>query len=263
MKSTDIIALIGAAAWLPQIATWIYRAFVNSVITIVPDQHAEVGFTSLGPIFNVRMAISADRKDAIIDGFELQLQHEDGESRVFRWVGLSETFSEITDNSGNRQVVSKDQVPIALKIGTESLIEKHVRFQEPRYHESIRPLVLNLIAHVNYLKRTGEGYVSKALESNEFFSVLDMRQKSFWRKAGKYTVVVLLSSPRKFSLSQSRFGFELSGMDADQLKQNLVTVEADLKDALQSEIPDFKPQPISWNWANVVLRKGEKDKELG
>lgn len=99
MTPAEIAAYIGAAAWLPQIATWLYRAFVNPKIIIVPDAYAEVGFTSLGPIFNVRLAFDCERKGAVIDGFELHVRHSDGDMRIFRWAGLSETFSEIRDNA--------------------------------------------------------------------------------------------------------------------------------------------------------------------
>src|SRR3989304_9497204 len=104
MTPAEIAAYIGAAAWLPQIAAWIYRYFVQPAVTVVPDKYAEVGFTSFGPIFNMKMAFSADNKDLIIDGFELLIRHSDGASRTLRWSGLSETFSEITDAAGNRQV---------------------------------------------------------------------------------------------------------------------------------------------------------------
>ena len=80
MTPTEIVAYIGAAAWLPQIATWIYRKVVQPIVTIVPDKYAEVGFTSYGPIFNMRMAFSAENKDVIVDGFELLLQHSDGDA---------------------------------------------------------------------------------------------------------------------------------------------------------------------------------------
>ena len=89
MTTAEIAAYIGAAAWLPQIATWLYRRFVRPLITIVPDKYAEVGFTSYGPIFNVRMAFSSERKDVIIDGFEILLEHEDGDTRTVRWAGLT------------------------------------------------------------------------------------------------------------------------------------------------------------------------------
>lgn len=256
MTPAEVAAYVGAAAWLPQIAAWLYRAFVNPKIIIVPDAYAEVGFTSLGPIFNVRLAFDCERKGAVIDGFELQVRHEDGDTRVFRWAGLSETFSEIRDNAGNRQVVSRDQTPIALKIGTESLVEKFVRFQEPRYQETIRPAFSNLLAQFNFLKRSGDaGYVQKVLESKELFELSDVRAKSFWWKPGCYSVTVKLSSPRKFELKNPRFSFHLTPIDVDQLKQNVDTMAVDLCNVIQSNLPDFQAQPINWNWANVSIQR--------
>ena len=204
MTAAELAAYIGAAAWLPQIAAWTYRLFVTPNITIVPDRYAEVGFTSYGPIFNVRMAFASGRKDAIIDGFELVVRHTDGDARTFRWYGLSETFSEIRDEAGNRQVVSRDQTPIALKIGTESLVEKTVRFQEPRYHETVRPGISAPCGSVEFpeAKRHSD-YVSEILSSKELFELTDIRQKSFWWKAGRYDVTVKLSSPWKFRLTRS------------------------------------------------------------
>src|SRR5690349_19424067 len=112
MKPEEIAAYIGAAAWLPQIATWVYRMVIRPSIRIVPDQYAEVGYTSYGPIFNVRMAFFAEKKDVIVDGIEMIVHHEDGDSCTLRWAGLAETFSEITDAAGNRQIISRDQSPI-------------------------------------------------------------------------------------------------------------------------------------------------------
>lgn len=252
MMPAEIAAYIGAAAWLPHIATWIYRRFVQPVVTIVPDKYAEVGFTSVGPIFNVRMAFSAENKDLIIDGFELLLRHSDGDVRTLRWSGLSETFSEITDAAGNRQVVSRDQTPIALKVGTESLIEKFVRFQEPRYHETDRPVMSNLIAHFNFLKRScPRDYVAQTLSSDKLFSVLETRKSSFWWKPGRYEITLKLSSPKKFRITHSEFHFDLTSIDIDRLKQNVATLDSDLRNIISSNLPDFEAQPVTWNWANV------------
>lgn len=150
MSPTEIAAYLGAAAWLPQIIYWIYRLYITPQITIVPDKLLELSFTSLGPSLNLRMAFSADRKDAIIDSFEVILKHEDGEERTLRWSGMNETFSEVTDSMGNRQVISKEQPAIAFKIGTESLLEKFVRFHEPRFYDSMRPLVNELTNHFDF-----------------------------------------------------------------------------------------------------------------
>ena len=256
MKPEELAAYIGAAAWLPQIATWLYRKLILPTIRIVPNQYAEVGFTSFGSIFNVRMAISVENKDVIVDGIEMIVRHEDGENRTLRWAGLAETFSEITDAAGNKQVVSRDQTPIALKIGTESLLEKFVRFQEPRYHEADRPLIQALIAHFNFLKQTNPGnYVAEVLASKELFSVLEARKKSFWWKPGRYDIEIRLSSPQKFKLSSPSFHFQLTANDVDLLKKNLVSLDTELKNIVSSNLPDFQVQPLNWNWANVdVLR---------
>lgn len=202
------------------------------------------------------MAFASDRKDAIIDGFELVLRHTDGDARTFRWSGLSETFSEVRDDAGNRQVVGRDQAPIALKIGTESLVEKLVRFQEPRYYETVRPALLRLMAQFNFLNRSGTSdYVTEILSGKELFELTDIRQKSFWWKAGRYSVTIRLSSPRKFSLTRSQFAFDLTSFDVDQLRQNLDTLTTEIQNVIKSNLPDFQPQPVNWNWAHVDVQK--------
>jgi hypothetical protein len=257
MNAADLAAYIGAAAWLPQIASWIHGSFIKPLISIVPANEAELGFSSYGPIFNVRIAFSADRKDAIIDGFEICLRHADGDARTFRWAGLSETFSEIRDDAGNRSVISRDQEPVALKIGTESLVEKFVRFQEPRYHDAIRPLFVNLLTHFNFLKQSGDpDYIAKVLASKELFDLLDARKKAFWWKPGQYQLTVKLSSTKKVAIAQDQFRFDLSSLDVDHLKQNLANLDTELQNVLKSNLPDFKLEPINWNWANVRLIKG-------
>ncbi len=258
MRPEEIAAYIGAAAWLPQIGAWIYRWFVRPSIRIVPNPYAEAGFTSYGPIFNLRMAFSVENKDIVIDGMSLVLRHEDGETRTLRWAGLGETFSEITDAAGNKQVVGRDQSPIAIKVGTQTLLEKFVRFQEPRYHESDRPLIQALVAHFNFLKQTKpQGYVAEVLSSKELFALLEARGKSFWWKPGRYDFEVQLTSPQKFHLVSPYFHFELTTNDVERLKSNIITSEIDIKNIISSNLPDFQVQPVNWNWANVDVHRGK------
>jgi hypothetical protein len=256
MTPTEFAAYFGATAWVPHIIIWLYRWLVQPVITIVPDRVAEIGFTSYGPIFNIRLAFSADRKDAIIDGFELEVQHQDGERKQFRWSGLQETLGETRDAAGNQQQVGiKDQVPIALKIGTESLIEKYVRFQEERFGENERERMSELVAHFNHLKRTDPDYVATTLKSKQFFDLIEMREKWFWWRAGSYTVTLKLSSAKKFTLAHSRYTFKLTDLDVQRLKQNLETLRTDITNIVNSNLPDFKHVPVSWNWAYATVSR--------
>lgn len=252
LKPEEIAAYIGAAAWIPQIISWLYRALVKSKLLVIPNVFGEIGFTSYGPIFNVRMAFLVENRDLIIDGLGLSIKHEDGEVRDFGWAGLGETFSEITDASGNKQIVGKDQTPIALKVGTQSLLEKFVRFQEPRFHELDSELTQVLITHFNFLKqRNQDSFVSEVLSSKEYFSVVTQRQNWFWWKPGRYEVTLKPSSPQTFQLDRKSFMFEISSAEVDLLRKNLSNIEIELKNRILSNDPNAKSEPFSWHWVNV------------
>lgn len=258
MKPEEIAAYIGAAAWFPQIATWLYRSIVRPKLRVVPDQFAEVGFTTFGPIFNVRMAFFVENRDMIIEDVEFIVRHQDGESRSFRWAGLGETFSEITDSSGNKQIISRDQSPIAIKVSTQTLLEKFVRFQEPRFHQSDKPTTQTLVAHFNYLKQQSpDTFVADVLASKELFTVLEGRQKWFWWKPGHYELILNPRSPQKFKLVDTSFSFELSTVDVDHLKKNLVILETEIRNLISSNLPDYTALPINWQWANVNMLRAK------
>jgi hypothetical protein len=73
MTAAELAAYIGAAAWLPQIVSWIYRALSRPVLTIIPEDRVELGFTPLGPIFNLQTALSASRHDIVINDFQFDI----------------------------------------------------------------------------------------------------------------------------------------------------------------------------------------------
>jgi hypothetical protein len=259
MKPEELAAYIGAAAWLPQIAVWIYRAAVRPRLRVIPNQFAEVGFTTYGPIFNVRMAFLVEHQDLIIDGLDLTVRHEDGESRTFRWAGLGETFSEITDSAGNKQIVSKDQSPIAIKVVVQALLEKFVRFQEPRFHQADSATTRALVTHFNFVKqKSPEIFVAEVLASKEFFSVVEGRQKWFAWKPGNYSLQLHPTSPQKFRLINPNYSFELTPVDVEHLRRNLPVVETEIRNVISSNLPDHKAEPLHWQWANVLIQ-GRRD----
>lgn len=259
MSPEEIAAYIGAAAWLPQIAAWVYRSSIMPKLRVIPNQFAEVGFTTLGPIFNVRMAFVVENRDLVIDGLNLTLRHEDGESRMLKWAGLGETFSEITDSAGNKQIVSKDQSPIAIKVIVQALLEKFVRFQEQRFHEADSITTRKLVAHFNFLKqKKPDGFVADVLASREYFSVVEGRQKWFAWRPGRYDLTLHPTSPQKFKLIEPTFTFQLTAEDVEHLRRNLTVIETEIRNVVSSNLADHKPLPVHWQWANVTIqtRKG-------
>jgi len=256
MKPEEIAAYIGAAAWLPQIIGWLYARFAVPTLTIVTEKFAEVGYTSLGPIFNIRLMLIANRKSLIIDNCEIELTHADGDTHTFAWSGLLDTFSEIKDGAGNKQVVSKDQSPIAIWIGSESLVEKLIRFQEQKFHDTDRRNRQELVAHFNFLQESVSENIPEAmLKSKEYFNTVDFQKKWFWWKPGKYTIRFKLSSNTLFKLNTDDLYFEYSLSDVNNLNKNLSTIEAEIKNIIHMETEGYEDIPVNWNWTTVNIRK--------
>ena len=55
MEIIDIIAILGALAWLPQIFLWIYHWLQKPKVNVYHDEEAEVGFIKFGNAFNIRL----------------------------------------------------------------------------------------------------------------------------------------------------------------------------------------------------------------
>lgn len=248
MKPEEIAAYVGAAAWLPQIGSWLYGKYITPRVTILPNRSVEIGFTTFGPIMNLSMAFSSDRRDAVVTAFDASIVHQDGDQHVLRWAGMSETFSEITDSTGKKQTVSKDQTPIAFKIGTDILLEKYVRFQEPKFSQEINKYINSLVTHSKFLKETEKDFVQKTLQSKEFRDLVKAHKESFWWKAGKYIVHFNMGSHKKLVLEDQSFYFILSQLDIDELRRNLDMIEHEFTNTIKSNLPEYKIEQLTWNW---------------
>ena len=48
MNWAELVACIGAAAWLPHILRWFYIWFSKPELRFVPESSVEIGYTTLG-----------------------------------------------------------------------------------------------------------------------------------------------------------------------------------------------------------------------
>ncbi|MDO8684992.1 MAG: hypothetical protein Q7N50_16120 [Armatimonadota bacterium] len=252
--ATDIAAWIGATAWIPPVVYWIYGWLVKPVVQIMPEGQVELGFTTFGPIFNIRLALSASNKDAIIERMWAELQHESGELRKLTWTGMRETFSEITDAAGNRQLVERDQPAIVLKVSTLLLTEKLVRFQDLAFQERQRPLRDAFVMHGVFLSKQADAHEA-LLASRQFFDVLEFYKAGFWWKPGRYSVRFCIEGRDQARVRAQSWEFEMMPYDGDALQQNVDLVKIDFENTLKSHLPDFKPEPVPWAWRYVPLVK--------
>ncbi|HEU5403855.1 MAG TPA: hypothetical protein VFU86_21040, partial [Terriglobales bacterium] len=134
MTTLDWVAIVGAAAWVPQVFGWVARRLATPRLRLIPGRSPEIGYTSLGPIFNLSCAISAERKDAVIERVTATITHQNGQVTAFRWMTLSETLSQVRSQEGIAEV-GKNQSAVALKVNTLVLTEKQIGMQEQDFDE--------------------------------------------------------------------------------------------------------------------------------
>lgn len=253
MNVQDFVAYIGAAAWLPHIGRLIYNQCTKPVLKIVPNQFAEVSYTAFGPIFNIKVAMISEKKSLLIEDIELEIKHSDGTTHNLRWAGIIETFSEITDNFGNRQVISKELTPTAMRLQQDYLNEKTIRFQEPKYHDIDKELTNKLASHISYLKGS-EGKVTKESisKSQEMHNLVKYRESKFNWKIGSYTGKFKVKSSSAFIFLEDNFKFNIESTEVEMLTMNIPFLKTFL---IESIYPPVEKSEVVWNWINPKIKK--------
>lgn len=252
MTAIDIAAIVGAAAWLPQIGTWIYRAVVTPRLEFVPAPAPELGFTSLGPILNIRAALSCGRKDAIVENMRIVLRHERGREIELTWASLNETISQIRGAGGETTDVSKWQPAIALKLSTLTLVEKLIGFQDTRFHSDERALVLAVVEHHNHLKKTRADFADETLRSKQFADLIDFHRRSMCWEVGRYNMTAFIHVIGMKRPTTRKWQFSLVGADIERLQQNVEEVARYSRETIVPPPLDARRDYL-WNWINPAL----------
>jgi hypothetical protein len=249
---TDIIACLGATAWLPTI----YTRFTKPIITITPDKTALIGFTIFGPIFNLRLSINVDRKDTLIDFIGVEICHEDGSKHQFEWAGMTEFFSEVKNNKGENQTIQRDVVPIAIKLNTLSLIERYFKFQDTAFIKSEQIQGNKLLDVLQYMQNQDKNYHDDFLKSKEFEDYLKFIRGNFYLRAGNYLVKFYIRSPAAIKVIESNFKFQLTQDQVDSLKGNMAEVKKSIEVFIKKlDLPNFNGHVGNWKSINSTLTK--------
>lgn len=253
MEQMGWVAIVGAAAWVPQIFTWGYRAFTKAKVSIYLDKTPQVGYTYLGPIFNISFALLSEKKDVILNKFTVKLRHESGASYVFDWDGLSEDLSEIQNPIGPTMSIKKTSLPLVVKILHTGVAQLFVRFQHNRFKKNYKKPSADAIDKYNLLKASNKLDTEEQIETIISEPEVDKLTKIFGSEfiwiAGKYTVTFEFSSPNKFKYKKSKYTFNLNQNDIDVLRKNLGNIKDNIiQNAKVDIIPDYKSTEIPWQW---------------
>lgn len=248
--AAGILAFVGAAAWLPHIGTWLYKWIKRPTLTIIPHENPEIGYTSLGPIFNLQLALAVDKEDTLVTKLGVILTHASGQTRTFSWHGMSETFSSLRDELGVQQAtLEKDQVAIALKVSTVGLIEKKFRFHEDKFKDALTPMLKTANEHQRYLREArGDQYADEFLKSEPYHKLVTSTREMFWWQAGQYRIVFTAESHGKPKLKQRTVHFSLTQPEVDDLRNNTEKVTQEYEESVRSGLPQHERKRIDWTW---------------
>jgi hypothetical protein len=253
--TTDIIAYLGAASWLPQIISWIARVCIKPVVTIIPEKNAEIGYTVYGPIFNLRLAINVDRKDSLVHHLGVTIQHEDGSKHEFEWSGMIETFSQVKSSRGESQVIERNIIPISIKLSPSFLMERFFRFNEIQFAINNKIALDNLDEQQVYMKKHNKAYQDEFMKSKHLDDYLRFIREHFFWKAGVYHISFNIRSQPKSKLTENAFKFELTQKNIDSLRENLTQVEVAIENYIKTgDYPNYTQKDVKWVWVNPIIR---------
>lgn len=254
MKPEEIAAYIGAAAWIPQIISYVYDRFSKPTLTISSATVGELSFTSFGPVLNFPIGMAVDKKSVTVQHCKLILHHEDGDKRELTWVGLRETMSEADNGNGVFTKFYTDIAPTLLHIGREAE-SKFFRFQELLYKEKRNPAWFALRDHWDYLQKQNASKVMGVNRSAQMETMMSAIENSFWWKSGRYVLSVELQSPDQFNVTGDKYTFYLDTFNIDRMKKNLMLIRHEYENTLFEEMTSYKKKKINYYWSNVEIKK--------
>jgi hypothetical protein len=260
MDAMNWVAIVGAAAWAPQIITWVCRTLTKPKVSLYADSKSQIGYNTLGPIFNVSFALLSEKKDAILNKFSVKLRHENGASYTFDWDGLSEDLSEIQNPLGPIMSIKKTSLPLVVKVLHTGVAQVFVRFQHRQFKANSKNLFASALDEYNLLKTSGKLSTAEDIEAlvsnKEFNDVIKLFNSEFIWSAGKYTVTFEFKSPNKFKYKKSEYIFKLGQDDIDNLRKNIANAKLDIIEAAKRDIiSGYKRKDIMWEWRLPELEK--------
>lgn len=256
---TFVISIIGAAAWIPQLIATIVGFMKKPLITISPVNHTDIGFTELGPIINVKVAITSDNADTVIDLIELEVKHESGSTHKFKWHEVTEVKGQIIVSGSSNESISQllESEATAIKVLQTDLKEVFLRNRldahtslNRKYGNEFNKERRRLINNNQYTPEAF--YVTKIVQDLQAF----LQSQMVWKK-GRYTIQFHLSTRNKATVICPKFSFELSDDDIVLLQSNCDNMPKLVRNACYAGFSEIEAGvvPLEWHWLDKDLIK--------
>ena len=257
MKILDWVAILGALAWTPHVISAIRKLFTKPEVRIIINRTAEMGFTTFGPIFNVRLAFSVKNHDIVVSDLKIRIIHESREEKIFEWRGIRQEVLKMTAPDGSEVPYEKEHSVLAIKLNQKEIEERLIQCQETAFINGKNAHESKVFKRMIYLKDQGELDPAKFLKSSEMVDLFSYIKHSFAWKSGTYEAVIELESPEKFNLVDNRYKFTLTPIDVEELEKNKAQIEISYGKKAETE-GEGEEIKAAWNWRNPTLIKLNK-----
>ena len=250
MNLIDWLAILGALAWTPHLLNLLRDWLTKSKVRVITQREVELGFTTYGPIFNIRLAFSVENKDIVISDLKIRLTHESGEERVFEWQGITQHMGKMTLPDSSAMPFEKEQSVLAIKLNQKDIEERFVKFQDPAYLATQREYASKAAKKMAYLKAEEKYKPEAFLRESEMTDLYSFNKHAFSWKSGKYTASIEMQSPEQFDLVDNVRVFDLTPLDIEKMEKNKDLLELDYKRIIAGG-----EEKITWQWCNPALTK--------
>lgn len=251
MDFVEVAAVLGALAWTPHLISAVRNHFVRAKIRVITAKSVEIGFTSYGPILNLRLAFDVESKDIVVTDLIVRLRHESGEERVFEWQGITQSVGSMKTPEATVPL-ERDQSVLAVKLNQHNIEERFIRFQEAKFiveKQSVESIATKKSA---YLKDQEQYDATAFLRSQEMMELYNFIKQAFLWKAGKYTLKFELSSPQEFTIVDAEYSFLLSPYDIEELSKNKDLIQTQYRREVEGA---ENRETVSWKWIYPSLVK--------
>ena len=251
MGISDIIAIIGAAAWLPQIFQWVSNYFKKPRLQVISALTCMLGIDTYGPNIYFTASISSERRDAIITYISTRLRHESGEERLFEWMSVDEVqFNAQSLTSADEAMFVKKMKVLAIKAVQEILSERSIYFRDKPLGDQTVSKINHAKDNLKYLEKPPSKQSNQLMKNKDFKELEQfVTENIFWRE-GRYEMEMSFDIKGLKRPHEQTFAFALTRQDVETLKINTEVIRQQIHELLSGETAE---KAIKWQfiWTQV------------
>lgn len=250
-----VTGVIGAAAWIPPVVSVIRSFFKRPLVTVIPSHYVTVGFTELGPVLNIKVAITSNQ-DVLINNVQLNVKHESGANFLFRWHEVVEVKGQMIFPGAANQPVFQETEAIAMKILPSDFKDVELRNRSATHTETCRKLWRDWTVDRRRQMNLGEYdsavfFASRAVQD----MVAYLRSQMVWR-SGRYSVQIEMDSKTPSTFDVPALEFELSEYDIVLMQENCDNMSKYMRNAcLHDSARQEEFEQLSWHWLPQTVRR--------